>query len=295
MVDIQIPSTGTNRITGAARQSTIRELLKVSLILLSTYLIMMLVRDTRPVVDPSIAPLPETHLLPLTSRAMPEDSMNRPEAPPLTNVADEDHALAMTQAADAPDTRLDLILRGTFSSADPRLAYAIIANRSGGEAYYRVGDAVTDGITVQRIMADKVILAHNQRYETLNFFPGDGNNPAGMEAGPASANTLNDEGKSAERILFKESRISLINLVDPQPVRKDGRFVGFHLKPLNNKDLLYRSGLRRGDIVTWVNEVSLDNPLKGIHVLRSISSGDYVNMTVRRNGRDYSLSFQMPQ
>ena len=53
-------------------------------------------------------------------------------------------------------------------------------------------------------------------------------------------------------------------------------------------------GLQRKDVITWVNEVEFDNPMKGMRALQSISGGDFVNMTVRRDGQDFSLSFQMP-
>jgi type II secretory pathway component PulC len=53
-------------------------------------------------------------------------------------------------------------------------------------------------------------------------------------------------------------------------------------------------GLQQGDVITWINGADLDNRIKAMQALKSISSGDYVNMTVIRNGLDTSLSFYMP-
>ena len=93
---------------------------------------------------------------------------------------------------------------------------------------------------------------------------------------------------------LKDLPESLNDLVSPQPVRVDGKFIGFRLKSLKDPHLLDKLGLQRGDVITWINEVDLDNPMKGMQSLNRISSGDYVNMTVRRNGQDMSLSFYMP-
>jgi len=96
------------------------------------------------------------------------------------------------------------------------------------------------------------------------------------------------------RPTIKKLPPSLSEMVSPRPIHKDGKFIGFMFEPRRNPELLDKMGLQRGDVITWLNEVYLDNPLKGMRALRDISSGDYVNMTVRRDGRDISLSYYMP-
>jgi general secretion pathway protein C len=138
-----------------------------------------------------------------------------------------------------------------------------------------------------------VILERNQRYETLRLMQ-DEIKGVTISTALASLSRTDRRPDSPGLPILKEPPASLDDLVSPQPVRVDGKFIGFRLKPLKTPYLLDKLGLQRGDVVTWINEINLDNPMKGMRALKSISSGDYVNMTVRRNGQDMSLSFYMP-
>ena len=193
----------------------------------------------------------------------------------------------------APDTRLKIVLHGTFSSGDSRFDHAIITNPSNKEESYTVGDEVQDGIKVHEILADRVILLRNQRYETLHLLRDDIKG-VDITSSPSSMLKTDHRSDSFGLPTLKKLPDSLNDLVSPQPVRVGGKFIGFRLKPLKEPYLLDKLGLQQGDVIIWINEVDLDNPMKGIRALESISSGDYVNMTVRRNGQDISLSFHMP-
>jgi general secretion pathway protein C len=190
----------------------------------------------------------------------------------------------------APDTHLTVMLHGTYVSDDPRFEHAIIANALGDDECYAIGDEIQAGTEVYAIFVDRVILSRGQRYETLWLLDHD---PDVAASRVARLNLGRDSGGVA-RPTIKKLPPSLNELVMPRPVHKDGKFIGFRLEPRRNPELLDKMGLQRGDVITWLNEVYLDNPLKGMRAVRGISSGDYVNMTVQRDGRDISLSFYMP-
>ena len=194
---------------------------------------------------------------------------------------------------EAPDTRLKIVLKGTISSDDSRFSHAIIADASGNEESYTVGDVVSGGIEVHEILADRVILMSSQRYETLRLLR-DEIKGVLVASGLTSTQKMVRRSDSTALPILKESPVSLNDLVSPQPVRVGGKFIGFRLKPLKDPHLLDKLGLQRGDVITLINEVDLDSPMKGMQALNSISSGDYVNMNLRRNGQDMSLSFYMP-
>ena len=198
----------------------------------------------------------------------------------------------ITTFIDAPDTELNIVLHGTFASSEPRNAHAIIADNSGREESYAVGEEITNGITVHDIHADRVILWHNQRYETLRIpdsYISNVNTPLTAD----TAMTSHKQGAQALPVMEMQSD-SLNDLINTQPARINGEFIGFQIGLLKDNTLFEKSGLQKGDIITWINEVDLDNPLKAIRALNSITSGDYVNMTVRREGENISLSFHMP-
>lgn len=70
---------------------------------------------------------------------------------------------------DAPETRLNLTLRGLFATEDPERARAIIAAPNGEERSYRVEDELPGGAELSAIYADRIILQRNGRYETLRL------------------------------------------------------------------------------------------------------------------------------
>ena len=71
--------------------------------------------------------------------------------------------------AEAPDTRLKLVLRGAFASDDRALSRAIIADPRGKEEHYSVGDALPGNAELSEVHPDKVILKRGGRFETLRL------------------------------------------------------------------------------------------------------------------------------
>lgn len=295
MLNRHIPSNEWRDTKRPSSSNGTLRLLKILLVLCLIYTLVMFVRNAIQVpvasVDSRLVTLPTPSL----SGQMREASSKQADEKRLLGETGEQQVSETAQAGDVPDTPLNLVLRGTFSSVDSHLTYAIIAGPSGAEENYTVGDPVPGGGTVHEIMADRVVLLRDQYHETLYIVRDDGQDSAVTAVRLTSAGDPEGQSSFDERPVFKGHRKSLIDFVQPQPVRVDGKFVGFRLKPLKNQSLLYESGLQQGDVVTWINEVYMDNPLKGMRTLRSISSGDYVNMTVRRNGQDFALSFHMPQ
>jgi general secretion pathway protein C len=267
--------------------------LKILLVLCFAYLIVMLARYRMSEPDISVETLLETIPESSPSNQTPTAQSPQPEEARLSDRANEDQRGNKPQRVNAVDSHLQLILRGTFISTDSDTAHAIIADASGSEKRYAIGDSITGGITVHEIMANKVILLRGERYEALLLWPDD--DQAMARQGKLTAASSTDDRTSAyDRATFKENPQSLIDLVQPQPVHVDGKFTGFRLKPLKNNYPLSRFGLQQDDVVMSVNGVDLDNPMKGMRALRGLSTGDYVNMTVRRNGQDFTLSFSIP-
>lgn len=205
----------------------------------------------------------------------------------------EQHPPREPATIEAPDTRLKIVLHGTFASDDSLFDHAIIADTSGNEESYTIGDEIADGILVHAIFSGRVILRRDQRYETLHLLHDDLNDIV-IASGLTPTQKTDDRLDISGLPTVKKLPRSLDDMVRPQPVRISGKFIGFRLKPIKDPDFLVKLGLLQEDVVTWLNEVELDNPMKGMQALKSISSGDYVNMTVRRDGQDMSLSFYLP-
>ena len=216
-----------------------------------------------------------------------------------------------------PETKLNLKLRGVFASPDKNQARAIIADARGDEDSYRIGGELPGGAILNEIYADRVILEHNGRLETLKL-PVDEEGGSGVgrqisrqssapspsQAGGRGINSSNISQISASttdnsqllgkyRDALMSDPNSVMGLVNVRPYSKDGQLIGYRIRPGRDRSLLRRFGLRSGDIVTSVNGVPMNNPVKALEVLRDLSSATQLTVDIQRNGTPQSFTFQI--
>lgn len=199
-----------------------------------------------------------------------------------------------SQPINAPETHLNLVLHGVLSSSDVALARAIIAAPGGSENDYAVGSALPGGAELTRIYPDRIILRRDGRYETLKL-------PKDQGAGDDSGGTSDASAHSSAGSLLRHYRAALtrhpgelLQLVRPQAVVENGRFIGFRLHPGQQPALLGKLGLRNGDIVTAINGTALNAPGKAIKALESLKGADSIDLTVQRGGRRINLALRIP-
>ncbi len=209
---------------------------------------------------------------------------------------------------DAPETRLNLKLRGVFASEDKSQARAIIADAKGVDDSYAIGDEVPGGAILSDIFADKVILERNGQFETLKLpievapsaVAGTSPRPSTSSRSPSSSMPPIDTATADQSEILRHYRDALLNdpqsvmgAVRVQPYNKNGKLEGYRIRPGKDRQLLNKFGLRSGDIVKSVNGVPLDNPIKALEVLRDLSSASSVTIDVERNGTPRSFTFQV--
>ena len=214
--------------------------------------------------------------------------------------------VAVQPVETAPDTKLNLKLRGVFASTNPQSSRAIIADAKGDEDSYKVGSTVPGGAVLNEIFSDKVILDTNGRLEVLRL-PADETDGVIGRVEPAtppssvrqtgsaipSASTSGDTSsllKSYRDALLNDPQ-SVMGLVRAEPFQKDGQLVGYRIRPGNDRQLLRKFGLRSGDVVTAVNGVPLNNPIKALEVLRDLSTATQLTVDVERRGVPQSFTF----
>lgn len=220
--------------------------------------------------------------------------------------------VAKDKVTEAPDTRLNLKLKGVLASSNPVTARAIIADGKGIEDSYAVGKKLPGNAILREIYADRVILEYRGRLETLRLpkeasvdlspkknNKKNGDKEDGRKARAASANTIRNTETSALLRQYREALISdpqsIMNLVSAAPVtdKDTGKLKGYRIRPGKEKKLLRKFGLRNGDVVTAVNGVALDNPIKALEIMRDLSTASSVSIDVERRGSVQSFSFQV--
>jgi general secretion pathway protein C len=220
----------------------------------------------------------------------------------------------VAKITEAPDTRLNLKLRGVVATGDPNSARAIIADGRGKENSYAIGKSLPGNAVLREIYSDRVILEYRGRLETLRL-PKETSNLIETKqvgslnqtrtrrrshfSGAIPTRTIRNASTSALLRQYREDLInnpqSLMNLVTIAPVTDTGtgKLKGYRIHPGKDKALLGKFGLRNGDVVTSVNGVSLDNPIKALEIMRDLSNASSVSLDIERNGVMQSLSFEV--
>ncbi len=198
---------------------------------------------------------------------------------------------------DAPETKLNLILKGALASSDPVHARAIIGDPRGKEEQYAVGEQLPGNAELSEIHPDRVILKRNGRFETLRL-PRDKKsaNTVASRAVSSRPTTSPRQRLNSARQQLKRGNANLPNLVRATPKRgKDGKTIGYTLSPGRDPDLFEQVGLQAGDVAIQINSISLDNPTNSARALKSMQSGESVSVTVMRNGQEQVLSLEWPE
>ncbi|MGD8803805.1 MAG: type II secretion system protein GspC [Gammaproteobacteria bacterium] len=204
---------------------------------------------------------------------------------------------ALPQQVKAPETKLNLVLRGVIAATPMTLSQAIIARgRNGKEEVFAVGEKMPGGITIEEIYADHVILNRGGRLETLQLIRDEDvgtitSSDQGRDFLPSGA-AGDDLGSVRQEIL--QNPTSFGDYALPVVVKQNGKQIGYRLQPQQKgTELMQQAGLEASDVITEINGIKLDNPQNGIGALRQLSTADSVSITVMRNGTEVPLNIQL--
>lgn len=209
---------------------------------------------------------------------------------------DGDREQSPETATDAPETQLNLTLKGVYAPGESG-GLAIIATGDGPEKVYAVDDTIAGSARITGIFEDRVVLRRDGRPETLRMdlakVPA---GQAGAEAEPSAADEGDGiVGRARElRARLRENPLELARMVRFQPYTEDGELVGFRIEPRSDEaKLLEEAGIRPSDVVTRVNGIALNDREQGNQALRELRDADMINLTILRDGRSEQLSIPL--
>ncbi len=196
---------------------------------------------------------------------------------------------------DAPDTNLNLELRGIVSNQDSSNGLAIIADGRGQAKTYSVGDAIDGGggTVLHAVYADRVILNRAGNLETLRLPRELSENPVTMAARPSAARPT--VAPSSLRDVISENASRITDVLRVVPHIQQGQMIGFRVNPGQARDQFDALGLLPGDVVTDINGTLLTDPSRGLLVYEALGESTVANVTVLRNGQPQVLAIDTTQ
>ncbi len=195
---------------------------------------------------------------------------------------------------DAPETSLNLKLIGLRMSTDGTDAgNAIITTPNGQVENFSVGDEILAGVSLERILSDRVILNRDGASETLML----GGRRAGLsvitdDSRTIDADALNVGESEQGQNLNVQSAANVGRLAGPDeffgavsasPEMRDGTLIGYRLSPIGTADTMRRAGLQPGDILQAIDGVPVSD-LNVSGLLDSISEIETAELLVNRDG-----------
>jgi len=199
------------------------------------------------------------------------------------------------QAVDAPETRLNLKLRGAVAAEDKETAHAIISDGGGKDKVYFIGDKLPGGAKLHEVYQDRVILSRNGILETLRLpkisqgrrSP---SRPPTRPGQPPVAST-----GAIPNMAQGGAPASFTDVIRPQPFMPNGRLAGYRVYPGRDRRKFAALGLRPGDLVTEINGQSLTDMQSGMETFREMANATQVVITVERGGTAMVLTLDSDQ
>ena len=204
----------------------------------------------------------------------------------------------------APETKLNLSLKGVLAATPMERASAIIAKgKAGKEDIYSIGDKMPGGVEIKEIHAEYVVLERNGQLETLKL------QKAGGLASLSATSQAPSRGRSLSRsprasspgAALKKIRTSILkdptsfgDYALPVVVKEKGKQVGYRLQAQKKGELLAELGIQPNDVITEINGVKLNKAQNGVSALRKLSTAKNLTIMVKRNGVEMPLSIAMP-
>lgn len=192
---------------------------------------------------------------------------------------------------DVPETTLKLELTGRTVWG---VGSAVLKTPDNQEKSYRVGEEVMNGVTLQRVASEYVVLDVRGELQRLTFSR---ENRTGL-VGDDKAPIADSLAISSQREPVNQSNVSpqisasniaaseLLKTVKFNPYFDNGKLSGYSVSGNDGATSLKPFGLKPGDVITKVNNTSLVNDrLNLLELAASLKTASQVKMEIIRDGR----------
>lgn len=196
------------------------------------------------------------------------------------------------------ETKLNLILKGLFTSEDNGAGRAIIAN-GRDEQLYQVGDDIEglSNVSLSAVLFDSIRLKNRGKTEVLYLYP-EGERITSDQRGDGSVASISgelDEEVGQETLVNDPSvpKLSEIIRVVRERNKETGDMIGFRVLPGRNRGGFDKSGLLANDVITSIDGEKLNDLRSAMNVYRNKRNASQASLMVNRDGSEISLDIDL--
>jgi hypothetical protein len=173
---------------------------------------------------------------------------------------------------------LPLILARTEPSLNTREGRAYLGVARANPQTYAVGAILANGARLKEIYADHVVVERDGT--SVNLY---------VDGNKQNSKTLNDlltvGGTPAPNVVVTRTNEILTDYIRPSPVY-DGDFIkGYQVYAGQRSGVFSQMGLKDGDVVLTINDISFSDSQQAIDMFKKVTSGIAVDADVERNGK----------
>ena len=203
---------------------------------------------------------------------------------------------------DAPQTRLQLTLSGLVASDEAKTAAAIIEYQ-GKQETYGIGDVIVGTrASLEQVLMDRVIIKLSGRLETLMLDGFDFTDPAMSINNKKKTNKKTFRKQTEPNVLDHRNNAQLSHTAKKlradlaknpgkitdylriMPKRKDGKIIGYSLRPGKSPEFFKLAGLKNGDVAVQMNGYDLVNPSEAAQALAAMKQARDISLLIERDG-----------
>ena len=183
------------------------------------------------------------------------------------------------------ETTLNLALHGTW--VDENGGAAFVQTPDGKQARFSVGDAISPGVTLERVYRDQIVINRSGVRESLRLINREATIQAPQPgAPPASAAKIRSD-------LDGHSGIGAI--VNATPQLDEIGNVQLVLGPSDDKSAFERLGLRSGDVLVAIgNQPISGDVVKGLAMIADLEDEQNVTLSIKRDGVVMPVKIGLP-
>lgn len=221
------------------------------------------------------------------------------KAPPKPVVAQS----SVAKKPKVPKVKLNAKLHGIVAYKSQK-SFALIANNGGPQKVYGEGDTLQQGVTINSIEPDKVMVLNNgieealllpvkdnkgarKSAQALKKTPVASSNAASLPSAASTANGVPDLNKFRQELLVNPNKIA--DIIRAAPAIVNGEFIGFRVQAGRKRKLFRQLNFRPNDIITEINGIVLDDASKGIEAMGQLQSAASLSIKVKRGDQEVSI------
>lgn len=200
----------------------------------------------------------------------------------------------------APETSLNLQLDGLrMSDNSSVLGNAIIRAQSGIASNYQVGDEIIAGVTLERILSDRVIINRDGVSETLML----GGRGVGLSVISDDSQIVTAEARASTSNASAEASLPpitgraagpdvLFSAMSVTATRLENGAEGYRLSPRGSVEIMRQAGFEPGDVLLQFNGTSVAN-IDVDNLFDELESVDTAILRVDRDGTERTIRLEL--